>query len=104
VRRHTGRKNVLKIKGLDAMSKNLDALSKALDSLGTMNVQFDASDPASIDAAVKNIEAQVDEKVEPWAGTPFVDQIVANTKEQLAGMIFRRAAELRVAQEAGDAE
>lgn len=89
---------MLKITGLDAMSKSLHAVSAALESLGTMNVQFDPNDPASIDAAVKNIESQVDDRVSPWAGTPFVDQIVADTKEKLADMIFRRAAELRLAQ------
>ncbi|MFG0593761.1 hypothetical protein ACF8OH_04530 [Delftia sp. WSY_9] len=95
---------MLKITGLDAMSKNLNALSAALESLGTMNVEFDPNDPASIDAAVKNIESQVDERVAPWAGTPFVDQIVADTKEKLADMIFRRAAELRREQGADNVE
>lgn len=93
---------MLKIKGLDTLSKNLDALSKALESLKTMNVQFDPNDPVSIDAAVKDMEAQVDEQVEPWAGTPFVDQIIAETKEQLVSMIFDRAATLRLEREAGD--
>jgi len=93
---------MLKIKGLDELSKNLDALTKALESLGTLNVQFDPYDPASIDAAVKTMETQVDEKVQPWAGSPFVDQIVTKTKEELAGMIFSRAAELRLSREPGD--
>ncbi len=93
---------MFKTKGLEALSKNLEALSKALESLKTMTVQFDANDPVSIDAAVKDMEAQVDEQVAPWAGTPFVDQIVADTKEQLASMIFDRAATLRLEREADD--
>lgn len=93
---------MLQIKGLDTLSKNLDALSKALESLKTLNVQFDPNDPASIDAAVKDMEAQVDTQVEPWAGTPFVDHIIAGAKEQLTGMIFERAAVLRLEQEAED--
>lgn len=93
---------MLKIKGLDALSKNLDGLAKALESLKTMNVQFDPNDPASIDAAVKDMEAQVDAQVEPWAGSPFVDQIIAGTKEQITEMILERAAALRLEQEAGD--
>ncbi|WP_202758284.1 hypothetical protein [Delftia acidovorans] len=95
---------MLKIKGLDAMAKNLEALSKALESIESLSVEFDHNDPASIDAAVKSAEAQLDEKVEPWAGTPYVDQLVANAKEQLASMIFRRAAELRHAEGTEDAE
>nr|WP_297384071.1 hypothetical protein [uncultured Roseateles sp.] len=87
---------MLNLKGLDKLTSNLDAVTKALESLQTINVNFDPNDPASIDGAMKEMERQIDEKVAPWAGTPFVDSIVAQTKEQFTQMILDRAAEARL--------
>lgn len=93
---------MLKKNGLGKLSENLNALSKALQSLETINFKFDPNDPISIDAAVQDMEAQVDAQVEPWAGTPLVKNLAAQVKEHLAGKIFERAAELRLKKEVED--
>lgn len=56
---------MIKITGLDKLTKDLDQLQRVIGQLdgeiGTVN--FDPNDPASIESAISNVEALIDQKV-----------------------------------------
>ena len=55
---------MIKITGLDQLASQLDDAQKALEALGTElgTVNFNPEDPASIEAAVKQIELTIDDR------------------------------------------
>lgn len=88
---------MLKISGLDQLSRQLADAQKALESLdgelGTVN--FDPNDPASIEEAIQSVEAIIDEKIGPYADNPIIAPLAENMKEQYRESIIDRAAAAR---------
>lgn len=88
---------MIKISGLDTLSKQLEEAQQALGELeGELSVSFDPDDPASIEAAIQEADASIDAKVEPWADNPLVVQAVTGLKEQYRQAIIDRAAAARL--------
>lgn len=89
---------MIKISGLDKLTQQLEQAQRALEELdGELGVvNFNPSDPASIEAAIKEVEALVETKVRPWAENPLVAQVVEEMKEQYRQAIIDRAAAARL--------
>lgn len=87
----------VKITGLDKLTKNLEDAQKALAELqGTITeLKFDPNDPASIEAAIRQMEQAVDAKVAPYRGNPIIDPIAAKSKEAFREAIMKRADEAK---------
>ena len=89
---------MIKITGLDQLSRQLTDAQKALagldGELGTVN--FDPNDPASIETAIQSVEAIVDEKLGQYASNPIIAPLAANMKEKYRDAIIERAAAARL--------
>ena len=83
----------VKITGLDKFQRKLEEFQKAMHSLdGTIaEVRFDPKDPASVQRAVREMEAAVDRKVAPYRRNPLVSQVVEKAKQQYRAGILERA-------------
>jgi hypothetical protein len=93
---------VIKITGLDELTKQLDEAQKAIAALdGQIGiVTFDPHDPASIEAAIQQIELIIDERTGVYASNPIVAPLIEQLKEQYREGIIQKAAAARL----GDAE
>jgi hypothetical protein len=89
---------MIKITGLDQLTHQLDEAQKALaeldGELGT--VSFDSDDPASIEAAIQNVELLVDEKLGKYSKNPIIGPLAMNMKESYRNAIIERAAAARL--------
>lgn len=89
---------MIKITGLDKLTRNLDEIREAtaaLDGeLGT--VRFDPSDPASIEAAIQEVESIVDNRAGAYGSNPTVSSIMENMKERYRDAILEKAAAARL--------
>lgn len=85
------------MQGLDKFLKELDQAQKALSRLdGTLTtVQFDPSEPASIQAAISKMEGEVDACVSLYSRNPMVRELTDGIKANLAEQIAERAAQAR---------
>jgi hypothetical protein len=88
---------MIKITGLDELTRDLDAAQKAfaeLDGeLGTVN--FDPEDPESIESAIVSMEQIVNDRVGRYAGNPIVGPMIEEAKESFRQAILDKAAEAR---------
>ena len=93
-----------KITGLDQLTRELDEAKKALAAvdgeLGAVN--FNPYDPASIEAAVQEVERMIDERLGSYAANPIVAPIVEQMKESYRAEIIERAAAARLNKEQYD--
>ena len=84
--------------GLDQLSRQLEQAQEAFSELdgelGT--VQFDPSDPASIDAAIQHVEQLVESRVAQWPDNPLIRQVADGLNEQYREAILDRAAQARL--------
>jgi hypothetical protein len=88
---------MIKISGLDTLTKQLEEAEKAIEQLeGELSISFDPNDPASIEAAIQEADAAIDSKAERWAENPLVAQVVCGLKEQYRQVIIDRAAAARL--------
>ena len=89
---------MVRIKALDALQKQLSDAQKALEALdGEIgSVRFDPHDPASIEAAIHQVEALIDARVEPYSPNPFISGLVEAMKEQYRAGLIDRAAQARL--------
>ncbi len=63
---------------------------KSLD--GTIaTLKFDPADPASVKAAIREMEKAVDSKLSAYRNNPLVSKIAAGSKEQFRKAIQKRA-------------
>lgn len=89
---------MFKIEGLDQLTRDLEQAQKAMEGidgeLGT--VKFNPHDPASIDAAVQEVERLVDEHLGSYADNPIVGPMIDAMKEQYRTTIFDKAASARL--------
>lgn len=89
---------MIKITGLDQLTRRLDDLQKAVASLdgelGT--VKFDPQDPGSIEAAIQQMTQMIDERLGSYASEPMVEAMVSQAKEHFRTAIIERAAAARL--------
>jgi hypothetical protein len=86
-----------KITGLDKLQKTLTDAQRALGELnGTITeLKFDPKDPASVAAAIAEMERAVDAKVAPYRGNSIIEPLAAKSKEAFRKAIEERAAAAR---------
>lgn len=89
------------IKGLDELSRKMKELEKAIAALdGEIgSVNFDPSDPQSIEVAIQKMEQAVDERVGDYSRNDMIEGIVSEIKERYRHAILERASEARNEQE-----
>lgn len=85
------------IEGLDKLQRELDELGKAVAALdGEIgNVSFDPEDPASIDAAIHEMNSLIDAKVGRFSRNDLVAPVIADLKEQARDAILEKAERAR---------
>jgi hypothetical protein len=92
---------MIDITGLDKLMLELDEAKKALSAidgeLGTIN--FDPHDPASIEAAIQDVENMIDERLGSYATNPIVAPIIEQMKESYRAAVIERAAAARLEKE-----
>jgi predicted nucleotide-binding protein len=93
----------LKITGLQSLQRDLDNLGKATRALDgpLIEIKYDPDDPASVEAAISDVEAAIDSKVGPYRGSRMVESLVADLKRKYAKDILDRAAAARLHKEEG---
>ena len=93
----------MKITGLDELTRQLEEAQKALavldGQIGTVN--FDPNDPASIEAAIQQVELMIDERVGAYAHNPIVAPLIEQMKEQYREGIIQKAAAARLGDDQG---
>ncbi|KAB2937876.1 MAG: hypothetical protein K8F92_13570 [Hyphomicrobium sp.] len=89
---------MIKITGLDKLARTLDDAQKALSALDgeLCTVHFDPSDPSSIERAIQQVEALIDERAGRYASNPIIAPIVQGMKEQYRQSILEKAAAARL--------
>ena len=89
---------MIKITGLDQFARQLDDAKKALTELGSDlgTVKFNPHDPASIEAAIRQIESTVDERLGAYASNSIIGPLAAEMKEAYRQGIIDRAAAARL--------
>lgn len=89
---------MLKIKGLNELSRKVSEASAALKELdgeiGTVN--FNADDPGSIEAAISSMVEMIDAKLARYANNPIIGPLAENMKQQYRAAILEKAAEARL--------
>jgi hypothetical protein len=90
--------DMMKITGLDELSRELTEAQTALESidgeLGSVN--FNPHDPASIEAAIQDVEAMIDSRLGAYSSNQFIGPMAEEMKEQYRQGIIDRAAEARL--------
>lgn len=88
---------MIKITGLDKLTKELDQLQRVIGQLdgqiGTIN--FDPHDPASIESAISNVDALIDQKVGSYSSNSMAASIIDGLKDTYRQGILDKAAEAR---------
>lgn len=89
---------MVKITGLDKLTRTLDDAQKAIAAidgkLGAVN--FNPNDPGSIEAAIAQMEAMIDERLGDYASNPIVAPMMEGMKERYRDAIIERAAQARM--------
>ena len=83
----------IKITGLDKLQRELMDAERALSSMyGTIaTLQITPSDPASVHAAIREMESAVDSKVSSYRGNGVVEPLVKAAKEHYREEILKLA-------------
>lgn len=84
-------------KGLNELTRKMDELQKATAALDgdITSVNFDPHDPQSIEIAVQQMEAAIDERVGDYSRNDLVQNLVTQIKEQYRQRILEKAASAR---------
>ena len=81
------------IKGLDQLQKQLHQAQEALrlveGDLGT--VSFDPDDPESIEAAMRQIDALIDERLGDYLQNPIIGPLAEGMKEKYREAVLEQA-------------
>ncbi|WP_420393251.1 hypothetical protein [Acuticoccus sp.] len=82
------------MKGLDELIRKMKELEKATAALDgeITSVGFDPHDPQSIELAIQQMEAAIDERVGDYSKNDMVQKIVIEMKERYRQAILDRAA------------
>ncbi|WP_322083380.1 hypothetical protein [Burkholderia sp. BCC1972] len=80
------------LKGLDQLTKQLNEASRAFQSLDgeIATVHVVPGDPASMQAAIRQMEAAIDRKAAPYRGNPLVDPVVKQLKARYRDELIKR--------------
>ena len=91
---------MIKITGLDSLSKELDQLQRVLRELdGEIGaVTFNPHDPASIESAISNMNALIDEKAGDYRSNSMAASIIESVKDSYRQGILDKAAEARASE------
>ena len=90
---------MFEIKGLKELGQSLEGAQEALGNLdgNLASVNFDPAEPASIEAAIQEMERVIDGRVRGHADNPFVASSVQAAKESFRQAILDKAAAARAA-------
>lgn len=79
-------------RGLDDFARQLKDASQAFESLNgdIAQVRVVPGNQASVEAAIEQIEAAIDQKAAPYRGNPFVEPVVKALKEKYRDHIIER--------------
>lgn len=93
------RSGILKIKGLEAISKKMDQLAKFAGELNGLiaRVSFDPHDPGSIEAAIQELNAAVDDRASSYGRNDWVENVAEQLKERGRSAIISKAESARLA-------
>ena len=88
----------MKITGLDALIRDMKELEKAVGDLDgdIAHVTFDPHDPQSIEQAIQQLYAAIDDKVASYAHNEIVVNVAEELKETGRNNILERAAAARL--------
>lgn len=89
---------MVKITGLDKLSRNLDELSKFAKEIdGHLGeVKFNPNDPGDIERAIVEMEGMVDERASAYSHNDAVQNIASQMKESYRRAILEKAAATRL--------
>lgn len=89
---------MIKVEGLDKLQRQVKEAQRAFEELdGTLGqVNFDPEDPASIESAIAQAHATIDERVGMYSGNPFVAPMIGQMKESYRSAIIEKAAAARM--------
>lgn len=82
----------IKIDGLDKLKRQLEEAGRAFKSLDgdLAKVSIVPGDPASVQAAIRQMEAAIDRKAAPYRGNPLVDPVVKQLKARYRDELTKR--------------
>ena len=88
----------MKITGFDALTRKIKELEKAVTNLDgdIASLTFNPHDPQSIERAIQELNAAVDEKVAGYAHNEIVASIAEELKENGRNTILERASAARL--------
>lgn len=89
----------MRIDGLDGLVRGLEELQRALEELdgNIASLSFDPHDPASIEQAIQQFFAAVDERVAQYSHNQTVVGVAEEVKEAGRNTIVEQAAAARLA-------
>ncbi|ENK3932928.1 hypothetical protein [Pseudomonas aeruginosa] len=89
---------MFKITGLDKLQKDLKDAQRVLSELdGELGVvNFDPSDPVSIESAIQSVNRLIDERLGVYSANPIVGPLAEQMKEKYRETILQKAAEARL--------
>ncbi len=81
------------MEGLDSLAQELSELEKALSELEgeIANVSFNSQDPQSIDLAIQQINAVVDERLASYSNNELIATIAEDIKEEFRNQVLENA-------------
>ncbi len=84
----------MSITGFDKLQKELKDAQRAMADLnGTVaRLRYDASDPVSVAAAIREMERAVDAKVAPYRNNALVAPLISKSKQAFREAIQKQAA------------
>ena len=87
----------LSIIGLDKLSNDLNDAATALGALdgAIATVNFDPEDSASVNAAIREMETAIDQKVARYRSNPLVANLAKQMKARYREAIIERARQAR---------
>jgi len=88
----------MKITGLDAIMKKTEQMSKFASEIDgeLASVNFDPNDPASIEAAMQEINDAIDEKTRSYERNDWIQNLAEQLKEQARNSLLEKAAAARI--------
>lgn len=89
---------MIKITGLDELTRKMDQLAKFAEEVDgeLATVSFDPVDPGSIETAISEMEAAIDQKAVSYENNDMVADLVEQMKANLREQILEKAAAARL--------
>lgn len=93
---------MIKISGLDKLQRELEQAQRAMKAIDgeLTQVSFDPEDPASIEAAIQQVNDVIDQRLGAYSKNAIVAPLIDQMKDRYRHAILERAAEARL--EGGD--